>query len=130
MLSSRLEKFIAKRVLIFFIVLAILVVVFFSHRFFILAGLTVGGVFSILRLNSLTAAFSRILLQNVDKGAVRIVVTRFVINSVIAIVLLAASLNFNQWFFGGVAAGIFLVPLVIIVNALTEASGITRNNFE
>ncbi|MCX7709411.1 MAG: hypothetical protein N2484_06125 [Clostridia bacterium] len=133
LLSTKFEKFLAKRVLIISIIVAILDIVFFYHRFIILAGLATGTVFSLLRLNSYMTTFSRLLSQASQAGEKKAVsksITRFLINSALVILVLGASLNFSQDFFIGTLEGIFMVPLAIMINGITEALGITHNNFE
>ncbi len=130
LLKSKLERFIAIRVLILYLVAAAIILVFFRHLPLLLAGLTLGVFLSLLRLNSNAGTLASVLTAPEEGGAVRKSVTGFIINSLIVIVVLAASLKINQWLFGGVIAGIFFVPLVIIINGITEALGITHNNYE
>lgn len=134
MLKSKLERFLAKRVLFIFLILSINCVVFINQRWFALAGLAIGGAFSILKLGSYVWIFSKIISPDTGneplKHGVSKSVINFVINQIIAIVVLFVSLKINQWFFIGTVAGILLIPFVILINSFTEALRITHNNFE
>jgi hypothetical protein len=134
LLKTKLEKFIAKRSLIFFIILAILDIVLFKNRWYVLVGLVVGGVFSISKFGSYTLVFSRIIASESRNSQhnhpVRKSLIVFFINQLVLLPLLYFALKFNQWFFIGVVAGILLVPLVLFINSITETLKITHNNFE
>lgn len=130
LLTTKLEKFLAKRVLIISVILAILILVLFRHHVVMLAGLAVGAVFGLLRLNSYVTTFSKIFSKGNEANSAGRITARFIISSVLTILLLAASAKYELYFFFGVLSGIFSVPLVIIINGITEALGITNNNFE
>lgn len=134
MLKSKLEKFLAKRVLFIFCVLTIYSVVFIGQRWFALAGLAIGGLFSILKLGSYVWIFSKIISPAIGneplKHGIGKSVINFVVNQIIVLLVLFISLKINQWFFIGAVAGILLVPAAIMINSFTEALRITNNNFE
>jgi fatty-acid desaturase len=57
-------------------------------------------------------------------------VVLFAISQLILLPLLFIAYFINQWVFAGFVTGILLVPLVIMINSITEAFGITKNHFE
>jgi hypothetical protein len=131
-LKSKLERFILKRALFFFILLSLLNIIFMKEKLFILGGLAVGGVFSVLKLGSFAAVLKDYAkrLNNSGKSKSGYIAARYIINQIITITLLAVSLKINLWFFAGMTIGILLVPIVVFINGITESLKITHNNFE
>jgi hypothetical protein len=134
LLKSKLEKFLAKRVLFIFVVLTIYIMVCIRQKWFAFAGLAIGASLSILKLSSYVYIFSKIISpenanESFKHGASKSVIN-FVLNQIIVLIVLFVSLKFNQWFFIGIVAGILLIPLAIVINSFTEALRITHNNFE
>lgn len=134
MLKTKLEKFVAKRSLIFFIILAILDIVFISNKWYVLVGLILGGVFSNLKFSSYALVFSRILTpksgNSQPNNFVGSSLILFILNQLVLIPILFIALKLNESFFAGIVAGILLVPFVIFINCITEPLKITHNNFE
>lgn len=134
MLKTKLEKFVAKRVLIYFMILAILDIVLMENKWYVLLGLFLGGMFSVLKFSSYSFVFSSMIASEI-KGSgksspVRKSFIIFFINQLVLLPILYLALKYNQWFFIGVVAGILLVPLVILINCVTEPLKLTHNNFE
>lgn len=134
LLKNKLVKFVVKRVLIFFIGLSIFALVCYEERWYALSGLLAGSIYSVLRLGSYAWVFGRLLF--LDSGAVHKTgyasgnLTLFIFNQIALLPLLYLALKLNGTFFTGAVAGILLVPAVLFVNSITEALGITHNNFE
>jgi hypothetical protein len=103
-----------------------------KEKLFILGGLAVGGVFSVLKLGSFAAVLKDYAkrLNNSGKSKSGYIAARYIINQIITITLLAVSLKINLWFFAGMTIGILLVPIVVFINGITESLKITHNNFE
>lgn len=116
--------------IILYLVTVILLLIFFYSHPIIIAGITLGGVLSIVRFSTNATSFIRLLSGTGETLAGGRGIKWFVINSIVAFLVLAVSIKINLFFFGGVIAGIFFVPIVIIINSITEAIGITHNNFE
>ena len=134
LLESKQERFLAKRVAIFALILIIIDLIFIKVKWFALCGLVIGSLLSILKLASYAMVFTKIIFSqagdNKNKfGAVKTLLN-FVINQIIVILALFISIKVNLWLFIGFAAGVLLVPFVIMVNILSEALKITHNNFE
>jgi hypothetical protein len=134
LLKTKLEKFVAKRSLIFFILLAILDIVFIHRRWFLLTGLLLGGILSNLKFSSYALVFSKMIAYNNGNSQHRYgtgkSIIYFIMNQLLILPVLFLALKFNLWFFIGVVAGILLVPLVLFINCITEPLKITHNNFE
>ena len=134
MFKTKLEKFIAKRSLLFFVILAILDIVLFKNRWYCLVGLFLGGIFSVSKFRSYSMVFTRIIgsasINVKNSHAVRNSLIVFFINQIILLPILFISLKFNSWFFMGIVAGILLVPLVLMINTITEPLRLTHNNYE
>ncbi|RCX14323.1 hypothetical protein DFR58_11546 [Anaerobacterium chartisolvens] len=125
-----MEKFIARRVCVLFLLLAVLNLIFIESKWTVLFGLFAGGAFSLLRFSSQASFLSRVLV-NGDRGTARRRVTlNYIMSQLAVIVLLTAAINLSFPLFAGVVAGILLVPAVIFINNITEILRVTHNNFE
>ena len=122
MLRSSMTVFIIKRLLILFVILSIIDIIWIGQRWIVLAGLSIGMIFSVLRFDS----YAMVLKKNNAYGIIIV----FIINQVVLLPLLFIALKLNQYFFTGTVAGILLVPSVLLINSITEAFSITNNNFE
>ena len=132
--DRKLAVFIAKRVLICYILVSILDLVFMKQRWYILVGMFLGAVVSLIRFRSYGFVFGRIFLVNrvaAHKGISIIAgLSVFALNQLVLFPLLFIAYKYNVYFFAGVFTGILLLPFMLFVNCLTEAIGITHNNFE
>jgi len=130
LLKSGLEKFIAKRAAIFYIILVILDLVIVRERWAALAGLTIGGVSGLFKFSSMASVFSALAARHSQLSPALLQLLKYLVNMTGVIILVGVSLKLNMWLFWGVLSGILLVPSVIMVNGLTEALGITHNGFK
>lgn len=128
--DNKLWKFIAKRALVLFILLSTLNIVFMEERWFILAGMLLGGSFGVLKLGSMISTVSSLMLIPDKPDKSKGVIVKFLINQAVTIMLLAVSISINLWFFAGMTAGVLLVPAAVFINNITEILGITHNNYE
>ncbi|WP_010246356.1 hypothetical protein [Acetivibrio cellulolyticus] len=130
MADNALQKFLIKRVLIFFIVLLIINLIFLDQRWLIAIGLICGTIFGILKfLYTSNFITSLISIDNKSFVAARTLV-KFMLAQMATLVLIAVSIKFNMWFFAGVLTGVLLIPAVIMVNSITEALHISHNKFQ
>lgn len=129
-LKTKIEKFIAKRVLIVIGLLSIVTITVLQQRWMVLAGLFAGGIFSILRFGSLSDMITSLLNGGNKQSVALRSVLSYVLSMITLVILMAASLLYNGWFAAGMITGILLVPFIIFINSLTEGLGITHNNFE
>lgn len=129
-LKTKIEKFIAKRVLIVVGLLSIVTIAVLQQKWMVLTGLFAGGIFSILRFGSLSDMITSLLNGGNNQSAALRSVLSYVLSIITLVILMAASLLYNRWFAAGMITGILLVPFIIFINSLTEGLGITHNNFE
>jgi hypothetical protein len=130
LLKGKLEKFLAKRALIFFIILAFMDIVFIGQRWIVLTGLFVGLVISVLKLDITGKIYSRVLGIEGKFISVSQSMLIYVLIQILVVILLAVAIKLSVWLFFGATTGVLLVPCVILVNSLTETLRITHNNFE
>lgn len=134
MFKSAIERFVLKRAVIYLLILSVIALLFFQNQRLILAGLTVGAAFSVGKFTSYAWVFGKTLCESQvalgRKPAAIGNMAAFIINQLILLPLLFLSYFFNHSFFAGFCAGILLVPLIILINSITEILGITKNHFE
>lgn len=134
MANKKLAVFITKRVLICYMLVSIIDVVLVEQRWLALFGLTAGCALSILKFGSYSWVFGKIaslgtVAANKGTGA-GLGILVFTFNQLFLLPILYLAYKYDIWFFTGFVAGILLVPFAIMINCLTEATGITHNNFE
>ena len=133
MFKSRLDKFILKRAAALFFVLATADIAFSGvGRWMILAGLSAGAIISTGRLCSNEWLFKKIfrLNQSDGKRAAAGSMAAFTISQLVLIPVIVLAYLLSVWALYGFIAGILIIPIVIMINSITEAFGITKNNFE
>ena len=119
-----------KRTAVFLILSSAADLVFLEkNRWLALAGLFEGVLLSLARLIGNGRILKAILQLNGNKavGVGILVFTAFQL-ALLPVILLLYFLN--AWTLYGFVAGILAVPAVVMVNSITEAFGITKNNFE
>ncbi len=129
MIKTKLEKLIIKNLLAVLFSLSILDVIFIKHKWILLIGLVIGSLISILKFSILTNIISALLLPNINNVTLKSILV-FLFNQAIAVLILIIVLKTNIHLFWGVLAGILMVPLIIMLNSITEVLGITNNKFQ
>ncbi len=92
------------------------------------AGVSVGAALGFCRWVSLR----RLVYSSCRKHARQpnmLIAIPYVASLALLTLMIIFSARAGIWMFAGTAAGISLVPAVIIINGLTESAGITHNNF-
>ena len=130
MIKSKLKTFILKRMLILYILLAVLDLLLVKERWFALVGLTAGALYSVVRFSLTQHVFSSLLLKSGKTISVRSTILITIGSLTVVIALLTISIKISFWVFVGVISGILLIPAIIVINGITEALGISCNNFE
>lgn len=130
MLMSKLEKFVAKRVVIFLVVLSLMNLVFMRHKLVISAGLIAGSAVGMLRFSSLAGMLSKLLERDRSANKLKLSVFSCANGYFLTIALLIISGKLNKCFFLGVVASILIIPAIIMINGFTENFGLTNNHFE
>lgn len=130
MFRSKLEKFIVKRAAIFLILLSAADLAFLGeNRWLTLAGLLAGTSLSIARLIVNEWLFKEVFKLSGGKAAAGSILVFTAVQLVLLPVLLLLYF-LSAWILYGFVAGILAVPVIVMVNSITEAFGITKNNFE
>jgi hypothetical protein len=133
LLNGSLGRFIVKRVLICLILLSIIVIIVFDTKIPVLIGLLLGTTISVFKLGSNAWIISRIAGVEQDGGRKKFSSNFssviYALTQIVSLLLLYMAYRINQWGFAGFAAGLLTVPFVLMINSITEALGITRNNF-
>ncbi|HEX2947515.1 MAG TPA: hypothetical protein VHT96_16380 [Clostridia bacterium] len=133
MFNSKLVRFILKRLLICFILLSIFDMVMIENRWSAFCGLAAGAIISAMKFCGSAAALAGFFGIETRAGRGRLgqrwAVVIFLLNQLILLPLLFLAYNISQWVFWGFVAGILTIPMLIMLNSITEAFGITRNHF-
>ncbi len=133
MFYGKIEQFILKRSLICFILLSIIDMVVLESRWLALIGLVIGTALSAVRFcgnAAVLASLFNVEVQNtrnrLGQRSARLI---FLLNQIILLPFLLLAYFISQWVFWGFVAGILTIPLLIMLNSITEVFGITRNHF-
>lgn len=100
-----------------------------SNRWFILGGLLAGALISIGRLCGNEWILKRIFKLNGGKAAA-VGIVAFTLNQFVLLPVIVLTYFINTWALYGLIAGILVVPVIIMINSITEAFGVTKNSFE
>jgi hypothetical protein len=130
LLRSKLERYVTKRVLILIVLLSCADIVFIEHRWIVLAGLVLGGIFSLLRFGTTASAFTVLIGRGTQSSAMKRSLVKYLLNQAATIALLVASILYDVWLFGGILAGILLVPAVLSVTGIMKGLGLAHIDFE
>lgn len=128
MLKNQLVKFMLKRILMFFLILAVAALVF-PHRWMLMAGLAAGAALGAGRFLSNAWIFKAATDTSAAVPSAFLKVLLFIANQGVLLLLLFIFYKLNLWLFIGFISGTLLPPIVIIVNSFTEFLGITKNKF-
>lgn len=109
--------------------MSILVLIFVRHRWIALEGVVTGTAFGIAKLYFMGAVYGALLLSVGRRSTAGKSFLKYITGQLAVLLLLLISIRFGLFFFIGVTAGTLLVPLVVVVNSITEGLGITHNNF-
>lgn len=133
MFFSRIERFIYKRLLICFLLLSIIDMAFIEDRWLVLAGLTAGTVVGAVKFGgnarALAGIFGLAVRESRGRTGRRCGTVIFLLNQIILLPFLFLAYYLGQGIFWGFFTGIMTIPLLIMLNSITEAIGITRNHF-
>lgn len=130
MLRSKLERYVTKRVYLLIIIMSIADIAFIEHRWAALAGLVFGGGFGLLRFGSTAATFTVLIGQNAQNSEMKRSLAKYLLNQAATIAMLVASILYDVWLFGGILAGILLVPAVLSVTGIMKGLGLVKTDFD
>lgn len=127
-MMSKMLKFFTKRVFILYVVLIVACFIMNNHRISMMLALTATTLFTLLRFALFEYLLTMIQSRTKSK-TVSLCVALYILNlSVIGITIVIAVKISVSTFFAALAGSLLLV-IVLMVNALTEALGITKNQF-
>ncbi len=125
-----LQRFFRIRTIIFLVILLILDLAFIDRKWITAAGLILGSLFGMLKFAVTSNYISGKLRQGEKRFSKRNGLVKYLLVQPATILLLAVSIYFSVWFFFGVVGGILLLPVIILTNIITEALGLSHNNFQ
>ncbi len=121
--------FLAKR-LSFLVIPAAIILAFATDNIVMsVIGVVYGASVAIVKLYFVAGTLKSLVKKNV-KSKASLYITGFLIMSFILIISVYLMTLYKKELLPGTITGIVLLPVVIIINALTEAIGITKNSFE
>jgi len=110
-------------------ILIIISVIFFNDRWNIVIGLTCGVIFGILKYIEMSRFIANIVLRKLKELYLEVFL-KFLLLQIISALLLIVAIKISLRIFLGAVAGMLLIPMIITINSLTEALGISHNNFQ
>lgn len=125
--SNGTEKLLMKKSLVLFALAILISQLLFKFNIQLLIGVSIGYAVSLIRLRSLSEMIGNMLSNT--KISLQIIVKYFGVQLLTVVLLFACADKSLQIFFAA-SIGISIITLTIMVNALTEAIGVTNNNFE
>ncbi len=127
--TNKTEVFLAKKSGIVALILAGLSAAVFGINTEILTGLMVGYLVTLIRLRVLALTVEN-LITNAVKQIKRSSPARYILMQLFTVMVLLLAVMKSTPFFLAVFTGILVIPITILINSLTELTGITKNNFE
>lgn len=127
--KGSLEKFIVTRSLVVMLAFSIVAVIFFSGRWAFLAGLALGYGTVILKLYAMGRMLDGLLVRRQSPAFLGGLV-QYLLRFGLLFLIMVVSAVIDTWMLFGSLAGAIALPIVVMVNGMTEAMGLTHNNFE
>lgn len=124
-----LQGFLKIRLITVYMILIIISVIFFNDRWNIVIGLTCGVIFGILKYIEMSRFIANIVLRKLKELYLEVFL-KFLLLQIISALLLIVAIKISLRIFLGAVAGMLLIPMIITINSLTEALGISHNNFQ
>ncbi len=130
MLFGKLDRFIVKRAVIFLVLCSAADLALpEKNRWPALAGLFAGTLLSVARLVGNERLFQAFSGWNGGKAvAGSILVFTAIQLALLPLILILYMIS--AWLLYGFIAGILAVPLIVMINSITETLGLTKNDFE
>lgn len=126
---NKMNQFLIKRAAAFLLLLAAADLAFLgSSRWLVFGGLLAGTAISAGRFISNEWLLRKIFFSRKKTAAGSI--ATFTLSFLFLFALIAAACFLNIWVWYGAVAGALTVPIMIMINSITEALGITNNKFQ
>lgn len=126
---SNILKFFVKRVVVFYAIALIIFMVVRGPKLAMIVALTAGILLSLLRVTVLEALFKHLLGFSGKKHVIVINLGIYFINLVIIGVAVVIAMQFGVHALMAALLGILSVMIIVMINAVTEAFGITKNHY-
>ncbi len=126
---SNIFRFFLKRACVFYTVALIICLAIGDQRLKMSVALTLGVLLSLLRLAIFDAILGVLIGQASKKQAVIISLVIYLLNLVIIGITIVFALQFGIQVFIAALAGILTIMIIVMINAITEAFGITKNHY-
>lgn len=126
---SNILKFFIKRVFILYIILLIVCFLIRNQRIPIIIVLTITVLFSIIRFAMLEGILKTIGPKANRNNAVIIIIMLYIFSLVIVGGMVVIAIRIGIYAIFAALIGSLAVEVIIMINSITEALGITRNQF-
>ncbi len=126
---SNILKFFVKRVVVFYAIALIICMVVRGPKLVMVVALTAGVLLSLLRFSVLEAVFKHLLGVAGKKRAIINNLVIYLLYIVIIGITVVLAMQFGVHSLMAALAGILSVPIIVMINAITEAFGITKNHY-
>lgn len=113
--------------MIFCAVLAAVSFLIMDGRPLLPIGIMTGGLLSVYKMRLYKTVLTALTMTGKPSYIKSFVLFIFLIS--LSFIVLLAAIKLDIWLFGGIAAGLVSVMVVICVNAFTEKVGLTHNNW-
>lgn len=127
-MMSNMLRFFVKRVFILYVVLIVACFLLNNHRISMVIALTATTLVTLLRF-ALFEYLLTMMQRRTKNKTFGLCVSLYILNLAIigALIVIAVKISIPTFF--AALAGTFLLVVILMVNAMTEALGITKNHF-
>ena len=129
MVMSDILRFFVKRVCIIYLLLLIVCFLSKSHRIPMILVLTLSVFFSILRFAILEAVLKHLGNSGKKKLAIITNLVLYLFSLVVIGIMLILAMRISVYSFIIVLVGACSIVIIVMINAITETMGITRNYY-
>ncbi len=126
---SNILKFFVKRVAVFYGTTLIVCLAIRGQQLVMVTALTAGVLLSLFKFAVLESVFGHLIGTASKKQAVTVSLVIYLLNLVIIGITAVFAMQFGVYALGAAMAGILSVLIIVMINAVTEAFGITKNHY-
>jgi hypothetical protein len=126
---SNVLKFFVKRVCVFYALALLVCLIVGGQRLVMITSLTLGVFISLLRFAVLESVFRHLLGGASKNRAIFISLVIYLLNLVIIGITVVFAMQFGIYSFLAALAGTLSILIIVMINAVTEAFGITKNHY-
>lgn len=129
LIISSIFKFFVKRVCILYVVLIIVCFLSKHQRIPMIVALTLGVFFSLLRFGLLEAVLKHVGSSGNKNLAIITNLVIYLISLVVLAVMFVSAIRIGVYTFIAALVGSLSIIVIIMINAITEALGISKNQY-